>query len=390
MPFPSSRASRPHPEGSRRSHKRTPVDPLLLALRDPETVVRLGGPEWKELLERARAGGLLPRLESMLVGAGLWWRLPEKARLQLAEARTFVRRNQTDIRFEVNRLARALGVLQVPIVLLKGAAYLLAGLPAAGKHLAADVDILVPAEHLEAVERTLVAAGWQRAGLAAYDERYYREWMHEIPPLWHPDRLFAVDVHHAILPTTSRYRPDTEALLAAAVELDGPLLRVLCPADMVLHGAAHLFTEEFVLGLRQLADLHDLMTHFGRRDGFWVDLLERARRHGLERVLYYALRYACRVLDTDVPREVRSATEAWRPNVIVRAIMDAAVISALPPVAAGQSRAGHSVALWVLYLRSHRLKMPLPLLLRHAVVKAARRFRTRRGVPLVRIAADIN
>jgi Uncharacterised nucleotidyltransferase len=366
------------------------VDPLLLALGDPKSILRLGGPEWKELLERARAGGLLARLESMLLEAGLWPRLPQKARLQLAEARTFVRRNQTDIRFEVDRLARALGDLRVPIVLLKSAAYLLAGLPAAGRHLAADVDVLVPQEHLEAVERTLLAAGWHRARLAAYDERYYREWMHEIPPLWHPDRLFAVDIHHAILPTTSRYRPDTEALFAAAVELDGPPPRVLCPADMVLHGAAHLFTEEFVLGLRQLADLHDLITHFGHQEGFWADLLERARRHRLERLLYYALRYACRVLDTDVPREVRSAAEAWRPNVVVRSVMDAAVLSALPPVAPGQFRAGHSVALWVLYLRSHWLKMPPSLLVRHAVVKATRRFGTRRGLPAARIAADAN
>jgi Uncharacterised nucleotidyltransferase len=371
-------------------HRRAPADPLLLALGDPKSVLRLSGPEWKELLERARAGGLLARLESMLVEAGLWPRLPEKARLQLAEARTFVRRNQTDIRFEVNRVARALRALQVPIVLLKGAAYLLAGLPAAGKHLVADVDVLVPGEHLEAVERTLLAAGWRRAELAAYDERYYREWMHEIPPLWHPDRLFAVDIHHAILPTISRYRPDTEALLAAAVELDGPLLRVLCPADMVLHAAAHLFTEEFVSGLRQLADLHDLMTHFGRQEGFWGDLLERAQRHRLERLLYYGLRYACRVLDTEVPPEVRSAADAWRPNVVVRRVMDAAVGSTLPPMAAGRSRASHSLALCALYLRSHWLKMPLPLLVRHAFVKATRRLRTRRGLPPAGIAADTN
>ena len=118
--------------------------------------------------------------------------------------------------------------------------------------------------------------------------------MHEIPPLWHPDRLFAVDVHHAILPTTSRYKPDTQALFASAVPLREGSLRVLCPADMVLHAAAHLFTEEFISGLRQLAVAHDLLEHFGSDDGFWDELLERARRHGLERILFYLVRYSGR------------------------------------------------------------------------------------------------
>ncbi|MGH6895955.1 MAG: nucleotidyltransferase domain-containing protein [Geminicoccaceae bacterium] len=367
--------------------ERAAADPLLRVLRDPEKLIEIGEPGWRDLLARARRSGVLVRVETMLMDLGLLHQIPEKARVQLAEARVFVRRNQTDIRFEVNRLARALAKLEVPIVLLKGAAYLLADLPPAGKHLAADLDILVPKEHLEAVERTLLAAGWRRGKLTDYDERYYREWMHELPPLWHPDRLFAVDIHHKILPTTSRYKPSTDALFAAAVDLDRSL-KVLCPADMVLHGAAHLFTEEFILGLRQLADLHDLMEHFGRTEGFWQDLLERARLHGLERILYYALRYACRVLDTDVPHALRTAVAAYRPNIVVRAIMDAAVMAALRPTTFGESRAGLRVALWVLYLRSHWLKMPLSLLLRHISVKTARRFWAKLGLPSPRIAAD--
>jgi hypothetical protein len=159
---------------------------------------------------------------------------------------------------------------------------------------------------------------------------------------------------------------------------------------MVLHGAAHLFTEEFLSALRQLADLHDLMAHFGREPGFWEDLLQRARRHGLERILYYLIRYACRVLDTPVPGAVRNAVEAWRPNLVVRLLMDAAVMSALRPAALGEARAGQRVALWILYLRSHWLKMPLPLLARHAAVKAARRFRIRLGWPPASVAADTN
>jgi Uncharacterised nucleotidyltransferase len=350
-------------------HKAAQADLLLLALREPAKLIELDEPRWRDLLARARTSGLLVRLEAMLVELGLLEQIPKKARIHLAEAHSFLRRNQTDVRFEADRVARVLATLNTPIILLKGGAYLLANLPPADRRFAADLDILVQHEHLATVEQTLCAAGWERKRLADYDDRYYREWMHEIPPLWHPERLFAVDVHHTILPRTSRYKPDTEALFAAAITLEDRTLKVLCPADMVLHGAAHLFTEEFALGLRQLADLHDLLEHFGKERSFWSELLARSRLHGLERILYYLIRYVRPVFGTSIPDEVRRAVRPHRPIIIVRAIMDAAVMSALRTPAFGESRPGRRIALRVLYLRSHWLKMPPLLLARHLLIK---------------------
>jgi Uncharacterised nucleotidyltransferase len=358
-------------------HEAAQADLLLLALREPAKLIGLDEPGWRGLLARARVSGLLVRLEAMLAELGLLQQIPEKAQLHLAEARCFLQRNQTDVRFEADRIARALAKLQTPIIVLKGGAYLLANLPPADRRFAADLDILVQHEHLAAVERTLRAAGWQSKRLADYDDRYYREWMHEIPPLWHPDRLFAVDIHHMILPRTSRYKPDTEALFAAAVALDDRALKVLCPADMVLHGAAHLFTEEFASGLRQLADLHDLLEHFGKERSFWSELLARSRLHGLERILYYLLRYVCPVFGTNIPEEVNRAVRPHRPNIIVRAIMDATVMSALRPPVFGEWQPGRRIALRVLHLRSHWLKMPPLLLARHLMIKTYYRLRVR-------------
>ena len=350
---------------------------LLRALRDPAVLTGLREPAWRDLLASARGSGVLVRLGRLLGERRLLDQIPEKARLQLAEADCFVRRNQTDLRFEVNRVTRALRDVGTSIILLKGAAYLYAGLPPRHTHFAFDLDILVPREQVGRVEQALRAAGWQSAERSRYDDRYYREWMHEIPPLWHPDRLFAVDIHHAILPTTSRYQPDTQALFAAAVQLGDGALRVLCPTDMVLHGAAHLFTEEFISGLRQLAVLHDLLEHFGTHDRFWDELLERARRHGLERILFYLVRYSGRVFGTAVPARIAAALHAHRPNPAALGIMDAAVTSALRPTLPGQSQRRRRVALWVLYLRSHWLKMPPLLLARHLAAKTVQRLRSR-------------
>ncbi len=349
----------------------------MVALHSPETLANLDNSAWKDLLVRARQSGLLARIENLLAERSLLDQVPEKARLQLAEARSFVERNQTDIRFEVNRVVRALSGLDTPIILLKGAAFLLTDLPPARRRFAADLDILVPKEQLESFELTLLAAGWQSTDITDYDNRYYREWMHEIPPLRHPDRLFVVDIHHTILPTTSRYRPSTKSLFASAVQLDDRSLKVLCPADMVLHSSVHLFTEEFTLGLRQLADLHDLLEYFGKTERFWGELLDRSRLHGLDRILYYLLRYSRRVFQTDIPTYAERAAQAHGPHIIVRAIMDMLVMSALKPSAPGESRPGRAVALWLLYIRSHWLKMPPLLLIRHLFVKALYRGKDR-------------
>lgn len=352
----------------------TARDPLLQALTNPATLGNLDEMGWRDLIHRARQNHLLARIAVLMDDHKLLARAPEKARCQLAEAVVFAERNRTNIRFEVNRIVRGLASLDTPIILLKGAAYLLANLQPARGRFASDVDIMVPREQLESVEQTLINAGWIRESISDYDDHYYRAWMHEIPPLWHPDRLITVDIHHTILPTTSRFKPNTEELFAAAVALDDPRLRVLCPADMVLHSAVHLFNEDFGLGLRDLTDLHDLLDYFGQQDRFWDELLSRSRLHGLERPLYYLLRFSKRVLGTSIPLDVERAARVGAPPPIVRNLMDHLIVSALTPPSGEHSGWGRAFALWLLYLRSHWLKMPPMLLARHLCIKAYHRW----------------
>ena len=352
-------------------------DPLLRALSSPQTLTELSEVGWGDLLGLARETGLLSRLGCLLAERGILDQIPEKARLQLAEARSPVAMNQAEIRFEVRQVARALAKLDIPIILLKGAAYLLADLPPARARFAGDIDIMVEKEHLDLVEQTLRLAGWQMANMTDYDEAYFRKWMHELPPRWHPARLVAVDVHHTIIPITSRYKPDTKALFASAVPLGNRRLKVLCPADMVLHGAAHLFNEEFILGLRNLTDLQDLLEYFAKTEGFWDDLLDRSNLHGLQRVLYYLLRYTRRVFPINIPEYVDENLRSHAPNVILRSIMDGIVMSGLQPAILGKSQPGRAIGLLLLQIHYHWLNMPPLLLARHLTTKALYRWRNR-------------
>ena len=145
-----------------------------------------------------------------------------------------------------------------------------------------DVDILVPRERLADVETALMMAGWVHADHDAYNQHYYRTWMHELPPMRHLHRGTVLDVHHALVPGTARARPSTQRLLQAAKALPGQAgVCVLAPVDMVLHSAAHLFHEsDFTHGFRGVVDIDALLREFASVPGFWSDLLERAAAAG--------------------------------------------------------------------------------------------------------------
>jgi hypothetical protein len=347
---------------------------LLHSMRDPASVPGLGAEALDDVLHAARQHALLARLEHDLAGLGVLQDLPEAARRQFANARVRANANAITLCFEIDRVRRALTDLGIRIVLLKGAAYRRAGLSVARGRVSVDLDILVSVADIGRVERTLIDRGWQAAEMNRYDQHYYRDWMHEIPPLVHGERGIELDVHHTIFPPVSEIRIDSETLLAAATPV-GDGLWVLGPTDMVLHAAAHLFQENPAGHLRDLLDLHDLLTLFGQHAGFWENLIERAGRHGLGRPLYYGLRYAVDRAGTAIPAAVLNRAKAlFAPNAVQLRVMDWLVRSAIVAGSPGQASAG-VLPRFMLFARSHWIKMPPAVLLGHSLVKIIHRMR---------------
>ena len=159
-----------------------PPDPLLLALRNPQTLRQLTIPQWDRLVRAARQADLSGHLSYLIEDEGLQGICPAPALDMLEAARCYASHVQTRARREVRAILRALEPPGFPLILLKGAAYAAAGLPHAQGRLLSDVDILVRRGHLAEVEQRLLAQGWEHQKLDRYDQRYYREWMHEIPP----------------------------------------------------------------------------------------------------------------------------------------------------------------------------------------------------------------
>ena len=352
-------------------------DLLLAALREPGRCGDLAESQWDLLIRVARRAGLLAHLGWRLEDLRALETLPGRVREVLLAARVAPAHQGQRVRWEVGHLARVLGPLQTRLVLLKGAAYLMLDLPLARGRIVTDVDLLVPREALAPVEQALVANGWEAMKLQPYDQRYYRAWMHELPPLRHRSRQTVVDVHHTLTAPTSRYRLDPDRLLARVVPVTAdPRFATLCPEDMVLNSTVHLFLEgdpDEGLRLRDLVDIRELLGHFGQEADFWDALIRRARELRLERLLSYALRYCGRLLCGPVPPGSEART-GGRPNPLVLALMDAIVQGAILPDHPDQPLRRKAFARWLAYTRAHWLRMPPGLLARHLARKARARL----------------
>lgn len=347
---------------------------LLDALVRPASLAELSLAQWDLLVRQGRRADVLARIGENARLHGVWDNLPSQPKRHLESAMKLAARQHMELQHEVKAIARALEPLGEPAVLLKGAAYSLAGLSAGRGRMVSDVDILVPRQRLAEVESALMMAGWLQTNRDAYDQQYYRNWMHELPPMRHIKRGSVLDVHHAILPLTARLKPDSALLLVDTLAAgDDERVRVLSRPDMVLHSAAHLFHEgELEMGLRGLVDLDALLREFGSDLEFWPALQSRAQRLDLEGPLYQALRYTRLLLQTPVPEgmEVELQVAARRRGAAMHpGLQDALFLRALLPDHATAADRWTPLARWVLYLRGHWLRMPPTLLTWHLVRK---------------------
>lgn len=346
-------------------------------LRDPCVVNKWRAGDWNRFLPLARDARLLGRSLYLLEEHCLLEVAPRRTVDQLKGALAQTRYIQGQAMRELRHVVRALRRAGIPVMLLKGIAYQVAGLPPAQWRSLSDIDLMVAKADIERADAGLRAAGWDWSGeFDDYDQRYYRDWMHEVPPLRHRQRETEVDLHHNLSPPVSRIRIDAGALWDQAVEVtavEGWPVVMLGPADLLLHNAVHLFmNDELRGGLRDVVDFVDLYRHFEAADpSFGALLLQRAGALGCGLPLYYAVTTAQRLIGLRLPASVEHGIQAYAPSGPVRYAMLGLIEAALAPERLGHSSAG--IANWLLFVRSHWIRMPFLMLIRHLARKALKR-----------------
>lgn len=321
---------------------------LAAVLRDPQSVIALDGAAWTTLLAIARAEQLIGTLAHRVAGLPM----PAAATRVLADARASAEQGRIAALWEAEMARRALAGTGIPVILLKGTAFVAGGLSAGVGRAIGDLDILVPRDRIEDAEAALFAGGWEWVKPNPYDDAYYRRWMHELPPMIHRERDRMIDVHHTILPLTARITPDAAALIADSVEL-GEGLRMLSPADMLCHAAAHLFADgDLAGGMRNLWDIHCLIGEFGTEG-----LEARAAHHGLNRAVARALRMTEALYGTLIP-------ERWREWDLVDPLYRRRLLAR-----DGWGRPTRRLTRLGFFVRSHAIRMPPAMLARHLWTK---------------------
>lgn len=340
--------------------------PWIQALRQPEITSGWSLAQWQDAVRQTRRLRLLARLAESIADAGLMDTVPPPVAPILKAERLTSAYRQRVVSWAATCIARTLGDLGAPLVLLKGSAYQAQRLPISAGRLPSDLDILVPRPALANALQALKADGWEEPDLDEHDRRYYHEWSHEVPPMRHGSHPIELDLHHNILPPLGPVVIDMQILLADCGPCDWPGWSVLSPCDQVLHSAAHLFFDSEPLErVRDLVDLDGLMRHHaGADEGFWPALLLRAEGLGLIEPLLLACHFCSNWLDTPVPPLVHTQIRSAGPahgllRVLFGALLTPAELDRPRPFA---QRAAAKLILW----RYHQRRMPLRLLLPHA------------------------
>jgi len=344
---------------------------LIDVFCDLYLVERLTLPEIDLLIRQARRSDVLGKLAMLLEESDMLAKVPEKPRSHFMAAKVITDKHEQIMKWEIKCIHEALKNTGIPYIFLKGAAYVILDLPSAKGRIYADVDIMVPRESILNIEKELLLCGWASINLDSYDQRYYRKWMHEIPPLRNRRRQTVIDVHHRILPVTTRAQPDPVLMMENSVIAAETNVATLAPTDIIIHCSVHLFYEgEFDHGFRDLLDLRDLFTCYGTKKEFWDEVIERADILDSNVPLYYAIHYCNIILKMSVPNYVWQHEKLFRPNRYQSYISDFLFLRALVPYHRSCNSRLSYLAKSVLYIRSHYIRMPLYLLVPHLLRKA--------------------
>jgi hypothetical protein len=343
---------------------------LLIA---PNCVATWHLSDWDRLLQQAYASGMLAKVYVMLQTSGNLKNVPVQICWHFNAANSAFEAHKDAVLKEVEYISKALSLSGITATFLKGAAYLLVQDKAAEGRIFSDVDIFVEKSQLSTAEHMLGWQGWSIVDKDDYDQAYYRDWMHELPPLTHELRGTTVDVHHNLLPIIGRVKLDAAKLQKNICIVSGQNYAVLSPEDRVLHSAAHLFLNgEFDHGFRDLYDLDQLLRqHQENNVDFIPSLIKRAEELGLASVLYYCFRYTNSIFNTPLPESSFDSPASIFVQTLGRKILHPFMFRALQPRHSSCSDYLSSFSLLVLFIRGHWLKMPLHILLYHSIRKAS-------------------
>jgi hypothetical protein len=216
-------------------------------------------------------------------------------------------RNTITLRHAVDAL-RVLRSAGIDALVLKGVAMVAVYYRELGVRPMSDFDILVRPEGVRRVIEVLEGKRWSRRRGPPFTDGFFT--VHYGWPFRHVSGA-ELDLHWYLLDQSCA--PDADAELwpaARAVEVGGYPVRVLNPADQLLHVCVHGAEWDRVPNLRWVADAVVILKQ-SADDVDWSRLVSQAKRHGVVVPMQATLGYLRDRFDAPVPdralRELRAA-----------------------------------------------------------------------------------
>ena len=341
---------------------------LLSTYNNIEQVKLYSMAQWSQLVDESYGHYFIARLYFLLQENSLEEYIPSSLLWHFSSAELYFQAHKKDISIEMEKIENALKMANVTPCYLKGTAYLHNDLKVSKGRLFSDIDLFVEKANIEKVEQILHWHGWKPGKVSTYDEHYYRQWMHEIPPLTHQTRGSTIDLHHNLLPLTARYAFDERDINNAVCQES----RSLAPVELTLHCIVHLMMEsEFIKGFRDLSDIHLLIVEYRNLEAnFLLNLIRTSKQLGVEVLVFYALTLLARhfnlMIEPEIERELNKIKVSFIKKKIMTAIFSRALLA---PIRLDNSISNLFCHL-ALYIRGHYLRMPVRLLIPHLYKKA--------------------
>jgi Uncharacterised nucleotidyltransferase len=242
-------------------------------------LIHTPGWSWERVFQRATEEAVLPALAAT-VNDGLDISAPRDVSDFLTALLSLSRDRNQRIWQELKTTVQLLNVIGIEPVLLKGAAYLAAGVyPDLGARYLFDIDLLIAEEHAGTAFRHLVEHDY------FFDKTdHFGQFRHHYPPLRRGS--VPIELHHklglgpclSILPARSVIEN------ATPIELEGLRVHIPSPTHLVMHlvmhsQIQHSYHERLWPPLRALLDLFRLGCHFGSSID-WAEVEYRFRSGG--------------------------------------------------------------------------------------------------------------
>ena len=328
--------------------------------------------QWQFIIQILRESNLLASCYVRLERENALVNLPEFALKHMKSAYMYSQRQAKQVEYECQEIIKTLKAVEIDPIFLKGASYTLRKSINSRGRVYSDIDILVKKSDIEVAEETLLQQGWRGQKLTRYDDKYFRKWTHEIPPMFHVRRGTVLDLHHHIILPISGRKTNLSLLTADLLTTESGAL-VLSVEAAILHSAVHLTLNDDVSNAyRDILDIVSLIESH-QNDDFWQNLQTLAIKCNFSQELYICLKLANKIAGINCPKEMIKALRGQNNKFNLAKLNDWFIeqvfyYAILPHSQLIQTK-HHKIALWWVYLRGHVKKMPLKVLIPHACTK---------------------